>query len=105
MSHVAHEWALECFGLARAIHISCLTTFLRRLFFLVHHPSLPTLNLANLKIDKQRQEQNKYQRDSQAFTAEFPFAQRGESRLIAFTRNFETRSNDLINFRPGRRMN
>ena len=56
MSHVAHKWAPNCFRVAGAMNISCLTAFFRRLFFLVHHPSLPILNLSNLKINQQSQE-------------------------------------------------
>jgi hypothetical protein len=75
MSHVAHKWAPKCFLVAGGtINISCLTAFSRRLLFPLHHPSLPTLNLSNLKINQQGQDQNKYERDSKTVSAEFPFA-------------------------------
>ena len=87
MSHVAHKWAPERFRFAGAINISCLKAFFRRVLLFVHHPSLLTLNLANFQVNQQRQEQDKYERNGQAFTAEFPLAQRGESRFIAFACN------------------
>jgi len=61
MSHVARKWAPECFRVAGAIDISCLTAFFHRLLLLVDHSNLSTLNLADFKINQQRQEQNKSQ--------------------------------------------
>jgi len=59
MSHVAHKWAPECFRVAAAIDISCLTALFRRLLLLVHHLNLVALDLSNLKINQKGQEQNK----------------------------------------------
>ena len=59
MSHIVHKWARKCFRVAGTMNISCLRAFFRRLLLLVHDPNLSTLNLANLKINQQRQEQNK----------------------------------------------